>query len=115
MKIAYIAHPVSGDVEGNISKIISIVRFINKNEADTVPFASYIADLYALDDAIPAQRQRGIKNGIALFEAGFINEVRLYGDKISKGMEAEVKLAKQLDIPIIAMTEETKKGLQEMM
>lgn len=38
MKTAYIAHPVSGDVKGNVEKIIAIVRHINLTEPDIVPF-----------------------------------------------------------------------------
>jgi len=114
MKIAYIAHPIGGDVEGNTKRILEIVRTINFEEPDTVPFASYIADLYALDDNTPEERERGMKNSFALLKAGFIDEMRLYGNKISKGMRAEIKLAGALQIPIIPMTEETKNGLSHI-
>ena len=68
----------------------------------------YLADLYALDDNVPNDRRRGIKNDIAVLKSGLINEVWLYGDKISKGMQEEIKLAKELNIPIKAMSKETK-------
>jgi len=103
MKIAYIAHPVSGDVQGNIAKIIAIIREINLNEPETVPFAPYITDLMALDDAVAEERARGIKNDVCLIRAGFITEVRLYGDRISTGMQHEKDLAESLDIPVIQM------------
>ena len=106
MKIAYIAHPVSGDVKGNIEKIIAIVRAININEPNVVPFVPYLADLYALDDNIPEERARGIQNDIHLLKSGFINEVRLYGDRISNGMQAEIELAEEMNIPVVAMTKE---------
>ena len=86
MKVAYIAHPISGDPEGNIAKILDIVRSINLLEPDVVPFAPYIVDCQALDDQNPEERERGIQNDIALFRKGFIDEVRLYGDRISMGM-----------------------------
>jgi len=108
MKIVYIAHPVSGDVNGNIIKIISIVREINMMCPEMVPLVPYLADLYALDDNVPNERQRGIKNDIAVLKSGLINEVWLYGDKISTGMQEEIKLAKELNIPIKAMSKETK-------
>ena len=54
MKIAYIAHPVAGDVSGNIEKILKIVRDINLTMPDVVPFVPYMADLLAMnDDKIP--------------------------------------------------------------
>lgn len=114
MKISYIAHPVSGDVKGNIEKIIGIVRAMNLNLSDTVPFVPYLADLYALDDNIPEERERGIKNGIALIKAGFITEMRLYGNRISNGMRAEIALADELKIPVIPMTWQTQLDLAAM-
>ena len=72
------------------------------------PLVPYLADLYALDDNVPNERQRGIKNDIAVLKSGLINEVWLYGDKISTGMQEEIKLAKELNIPIKAMSKETK-------
>jgi len=107
MEIAYIAHPVGGDVAGNIEKILKIVREININEPDVVPFVPYLADLYALNDDIPEERNRGIKNGLSLIEAGFITECRLYGDRISAGMSAEIKQFICTEIPVKPMTDET--------
>ena len=72
-----------------------------------VPFAPYYFDCHCLDDNIEAERQRGIKNDIALFQKGFIDELRLYGDRISKGMEHEIKLCWELKIIIVPMTTET--------
>lgn len=93
MKIAYIAHPVSGDVKGNIEKIIAICRNINLEEPETVLFVPYLSDMYALNDDIPAERERGIRNGIHLLKAGFIDELRLYGNRISNGMQHEIRSA----------------------
>lgn len=115
MKIAYIAHPIGGDVAGNVEKIIAIVRHINKTEPDTIPFASYIADIYALDDNIPEERDRGMKNSMALLTQGFVTEIRLYGNRISNGMREEVYLAKESGIPIRPMTPETQKDLSELL
>lgn len=105
LKIAYIAHPVSGDVKGNIEKIKSIVREINLNEPKTVPFVPYLSDLMALDDSIPEERERGIKNNIRLIQSGIVDELRLYGDKVSKGMLAEISLAKSLNIRVRSFSE----------
>lgn len=101
MKVAYIAHPISGDIQGNLKRVEMIGRKINLEEPDVIPFAHYYFDCHILDDNNPEERERGIKNDIALMKKGFIDEVRLYGDKISPGMEAEIKLAKELNIPIV--------------
>ena len=107
MKVAYIAHPISGDITGNLKKIEAIGREINLKELDVVPFAPYYFDCNTLNDDIESERERGIKNDIALFKKGFIDELRLYGDRISNGMEHEIKLCQELFIDIVPMTEET--------
>ncbi len=114
MKIAYIAHPIGGDLRGNLEKIGEIGRRINLTEPNIVPFAPYYFDCYTLDDRILKERERGIKNDVCLIKRGFIDEVRLYGDHISKGMMAEINLAHDLKIPVIPMTKETKKQLREL-
>jgi len=108
MKIVFISHPISGDVPGNIKKIIAIARHINLTEPDVVPFVPYLIDLYSLDDNEPKERERGLKNGVAVFNNSWIEEVRLYGDRITEGMNAEIELAKRFDTPVRPMTPETK-------
>jgi len=85
MKIAYIAHPISGDIKGNLKRIEVIGRQININEPEVIPFPHY-----------------------ALMRIGFIDEIRLYGDRISAGMSHEVNLAMELGIDVKPMTEATK-------
>jgi hypothetical protein len=104
VRVAYIAHPVGGDVRNNINKILNIVRQINLTEPDVVPFVPYMADLYALDDAVPEERARGIKNDMHLLRPEVVDEVRLYGNRISAGMASETRLAQALGIPIQPMT-----------
>ncbi len=113
MKVAYIAHPISGDIEGNLKRITKIGRLINLTEPDIVPFAHYFFDCHSLDDNIPEQRERGIKNDIALMKKGFIDEVRLYGDKITKGMAYEIELAEELGIPVIPHTIGTRRDYEQ--
>lgn len=108
MKVVYIAHPISGNIEKNLLKVKIIARKINMKEPDVVPFTPYYLDCIALDDNNPVERERGIKNDIELMKRGFIDEVRLYGNRISKGMRAEVKLAIQLGITVRPMTNGTK-------
>lgn len=107
MKIVYIAHPISGDVAGNLNKICRIIRNINLTEPDILPFAHYVTDCHCLNDDIPEERERGIKNDIALLRAGFIKELWLYGDRISNGMRAEIKLAIKLGIKVVSKSEGT--------
>ena len=103
MKIVYIAHPIAGDVHGNVEKILNIVKEINMTREDAVPFAPYITDVLALDDNIPEERSRGIKNGIQILRSGMVDELWVYGEKISGGMAAEIDLAFELNIIIRIM------------
>lgn len=107
MKIVYIAHPISGNVKENLKKIVRIARNINLEESETVPCANYFLDCYTLNDDIPTERERGIKNGTALMKKCFYDEIRLYGDRISKGMYNEISMAHKLGIPVVPMTRET--------
>ncbi len=61
MRIAYIAHPIGGDVKNNLASIRKIVREINLFEADTVPFVPYYADVVSMDDNVKSERERGLK------------------------------------------------------
>lgn len=115
MIVAYIAHPIGGDVENNLTRIRSIIYAINVNEPEVVPFAPYLGDCMALDDDIPEHRARGIKNDQELMKRGFIDEVRLYGNRISQGMKEEIYLALTLDIKIVPMTPETKQQYRELL
>lgn len=108
MKTAYIAHPISGDVKGNLEKVAQIAREINLNEPDVIPFAPYFLDCHALDDSNPEERKRGIKNDNYFLQNGFIDELRLYGDKVSSGMIDEINIALIEQIEIVPMTKATK-------
>lgn len=105
-KVIYIAHPISGDIAGNLRSIRAIGRKLNMSNPNIVPFAPYYFDVCCLDDNHPLERERGIQNDIALFERGCIDEVHLYGDKISEGMKAEILLAKRLGIPVICTSDD---------
>jgi len=107
MKIIYIAHPIGGDVDTNVSKVLNIIRELNLTINDIVPFAPYIVDVLALEDADPIQRGRSFDNNEALFRSGLINEVWLYGDRISVGMQTEIDWAVDLGIPVVSKSKGT--------
>jgi hypothetical protein len=100
MKIVYIAHPIAGDVWGNIKKILAIVREINLTEPEITPLVPYLADVMALDDTNPIERERGRKNGLALLLGGRVDELWCFGGTISPGMEAEIDAAEKAGIPV---------------
>lgn len=116
MKIAYIAHPVGGhEIKENLERIRLIVREINLHEPDVIPFAPYWLDCHALSDEVHKERMRGIRNNAEYFRRGMIDEMRLYGSRISSGMVGEIVTAIENKIPVRAMTKDTKKALVAFM
>ena len=101
MIIAYIAHPISGDIEANLADLRRIVRKINLDYPDVVPFVPYYADIVSMDDNIAEERARGIKNDMEILERGIPDEVWLTGDRISSGMQAEILMAEREGIAVM--------------
>ena len=100
MKIVYIAHPIGGDVAANVQKILAIVKHINMTMPDIVPFAPYIVDVLAMNDDVPLERERGIRNCFVILNSEMVDQVWLYGHTITPGMKAEVDLAIDNMIPV---------------
>lgn len=107
MKVVYIAHPIGGDVKNNLEKIKNIVRDINLTKKNVVPFAPYWLDCHALNDNVLKERKRGIKNNIVLLRRSFVDELWLFGDKISQGMIKEIEICRELNIKVAPKSPET--------
>lgn len=101
MKVVYIAHPISGDIDRNLADIRRIVANLNRVHDNLIPFVPYYVDCVSLDDNHPGDRARGIKNDTFILGSGVVDEVWLTGNYLSPGMEAERMLAEQLGIPVI--------------
>lgn len=106
LKTVYPAHPISGDVEGNLARVRAIVRELHFTPG-IMPVAPYVADCGILDDSILTEREMGMKTVEEYFRRGMIDEVWLYGPKISAGMKNEILLAWDYGLPVEAQTQET--------
>lgn len=112
MIIAYLAHPI-GAFEGvtvrqNLIAIKDIVRKLNldpKTE-QVVPFVPYYVDCIALDDGSIAERERGLLNDLEFFKRRVMDQLWIYGSRISQGMENELLLCKTYDIPVVVKNPE---------
>lgn len=99
MKIVYIAHPISGNIQRNLELVRLIVRHLNLTDSSILPFAPYWLDCHALNDNNPVERDRGILNDKVLLP--LCNELWVYGDYIkSRGCQAEIVLARFCKIEI---------------
>lgn len=101
MKIAYIAHPIGGDIEGNLADLRRIIRKINLQHPDVVPFVPYYADIVSLDDNVTEERRHGIRNDAEILNRKIPDELWLTGDRVSIGMLAEIGIAESVGIAVV--------------
>lgn len=111
-KTVYIAHPVAGDVKGNAQKILEICSEIHTK--NVIPVVPYLVSIQYLNDDAIEERRLGIEVNIECFHRGMVDEVWLYGERISPGMKEEVLLAFKLNIPVIPRTPKTERELSEI-
>ncbi len=88
--IVYICSPFSGDVEKNVKAAQRYSRFaVDKGY---IPVAPHLLFPQFLDDKNPKERQLGLYFGNALMSK--CAEVWVFGNKVSAGMEMEIKRAR---------------------
>ena len=102
-KKVFIAHPMSGDIEGNTRKVIEILRNIH-SEGIIPVFPSFTWRLYLGDSEY--DRKLAAMVNEAYFRDVFIDEVWVYGDRLSPGMLKEIMLAQECFIPVIPKSPE---------
>lgn len=104
---------MGGNVKDNLTKIKHIVREINLTMPGIIPFCPYWVDCHALDDAVSDERARGLRNNHEYFRRKIIDELWLYGDRITPGMVLEISWATVFGIPVKSMTEEIARDISE--
>lgn len=112
MKTVFVGHPIGGDIAGNIKKVLEICERIHTK--DIVPVAPYLVSLQYLKDEVVEDRQLGVEANLECFRRGYVDELWLFGDKISAGMKEEVAAAKKCNIPVVPQTEGTKGALEAL-
>jgi hypothetical protein len=116
MKTVFIAHPISGDVRYNLRRVLDICEAIHRSNTDArkkiVPVAPYIGSLMYLDDDVWEEHELGVEASHECFRRKFVDELWLFGDRISAGMREEIELARRFDIPVIPKTKETARELE---
>ncbi len=110
-KTIFVAHPISGDVEGNLRKVAEICKAIYQ-EGHIPIFPSHTARQY-LDDGPELKELCGEVNE-EYFQRGMVDEVRFYGDRMSDGMKAEAILAHQFGVILVSKSEATRAALKEL-
>ncbi len=111
-KTVFIGHPIGGDIRANVAKVLKICEEVHTK--DIIPVAPYLISLQYLNDEVTEDRELGMEANHESFRRRYVDELWLFGDKISNGMRGEVLLARELNIPIVAKTEGTKRDLENM-
>jgi len=82
----YICSPYAGDVKANVGRACRYARFaLSKGKNPIVPHLHYPQ---FMDDDDPEQRAAGL--GFAIIWLALCDEIWVFGDTISKGMELEM-------------------------
>jgi hypothetical protein len=95
MKRVFVCSPFRGDIAANIAVARAACRHVLK-EGDA-PFAPHLLYPDVLDDSVAAERDRGIRAGIAWLPA--TDEMLVVGEP-TEGMRREIDAAQMLGIPI---------------
>jgi hypothetical protein len=101
MEIIYIAHPIGGNIEVNMASVQAIVDQLFTSRPQIYPIAPYLYALRRLNDNKPDDRLRGTSINKLYFDRQFIDEVWLFGNRVSAGMWEEVQWARKLGIPVV--------------
>lgn len=101
--IVYICSPYAGDVERNTvrAKVYSRFAVIEKN---AIAFAPHLLFPMYLNDDDPAERELALFMDMVFL--GKCNELWVFGENITKGMQMEIDKAKKRRMTIRYFTEE---------
>lgn len=87
-RVFYVAHPVSGDVDGNVKRALRWLRYLRKHDDGNAYIAPWIAGIMCgEDDSDPVQRERALQDCEA--SAAKCDGIILVGGRVSSGMARE--------------------------
>ncbi|MCR4435618.1 MAG: DUF4406 domain-containing protein [Clostridiales bacterium] len=92
----YVCSPLKGDIERNIRKATGYSRFVFTQGG--IPLAPHAIFTQFLDDNVLEERNAGIEMGIQLLAK--CDELWVFGEMISEGMEVEIAAAKTMGITV---------------
>lgn len=103
MKKIYICSALHGDIQNNIEKAKKYCEYAVK-ECGAIPVAPHIYFTLFLNDDIPEERNIGKLAGMQMLNE--CDELWYFGDRITKGMIAEIIYAKEKCIPVKYISDE---------
>lgn len=100
MKKVYICAPLGGDIQSNLEKAKRYTEYALR--CGTAPVVPHFYAL-CLNDDIPEEREIGLAAGRGLL--WFCDELWIFGDEITSGMESEIRFCRHLNIRTRTVTE----------
>lgn len=91
----YVCSPYGGKQE-NYEKAVGYCRAVAA--MGYLPLASHVMLHGILDDHNPKERETGLAAGLALVEV--VDELWVFGETVTRGMEGEIAYAKELGVPV---------------
>ena len=101
MKKVYICSPLGGNIELNIDKVKRYTKYAL--ECGTAPVVPHFYAM-CIDDSVPKNREIGICAGLSLL--WFCDEMWVFGDEITEGMQREINFCKNLNIRVVYISDE---------
>lgn len=102
MTLLYLAAPVAGDVNGNVSRALRWLAYLTATRTESI-IAPWIAGLMAGDDDNdPTQRERGLQTCVET--ARRCDGIILVGGRISSGMRRELDVVRESGGRVIDLT-----------
>jgi hypothetical protein len=94
--LVYICSPFAGDTEYNINRALGYCRFAVSQGC--IPLAPHLHYPRFMDDLDKESREMGLYFALVLLSK--CDELWVFGDKVSEGMNREIAKAKRRDMPI---------------
>lgn len=94
-KLIYVCSKYSGDVEINVANAIDYCKIVYKH--GHIPVAPHLYFTRFLDDSIPEERKDGMALGLQLLKQ--CDELWIFDDNPSVGMQQEIEFARANNIP----------------
>ena len=101
MRVIYLAHPVSGDVENNLISAKRWIKYLEETETGIAIVASWITECEIWDDSDPQHREAGLLRDLAVLAR--CDELWLVGDQVSAGMQREWNHATTHGLKVVNM------------
>jgi len=95
-QLVYICSPYSGDVDKNVKNARRYCRFAVFN--NKIPIAPHLLFPQFMDDENPKERELALLMNFVIM--GKCSEVWVFGEKVSKGMGAEIDTAVKRKQPV---------------